>query len=84
MANPCVTFHSLKGRKDVGNRSCAYERSGRPGGVSGTESAGSRKEVIQPHLPVRLPCYDLAPVTCSTLTGFCDEHQLQVYQTSMA
>ena len=21
------------------------------------------KEVIQPHLPVRLPCYDLAPVT---------------------
>ena len=44
----------------------------------------SRKEVIQPHLPVRLPCYDLAPVTCSTLTGFCDEHQLQVYQTSMA
>jgi hypothetical protein len=23
----------------------------------------SLKEVIQPHLPVRLPCYDLAPVT---------------------
>ena len=22
-----------------------------------------RKEVIQPHLPIRLPCYDLAPVT---------------------
>ena len=22
-----------------------------------------RKEVIQPHLPVRLPCYDLAPIT---------------------
>ena len=27
------------------------------------EPAGSRKEVFQPHLPVRLPCYDLAPVT---------------------
>ena len=27
----------------------------------------SRKEVIQPHLPVRLPCYDLAPVTGFTL-----------------
>ena len=27
----------------------------------------SRKEVFQPHLPVRLPCYDLAPVTCLTL-----------------
>ena len=23
----------------------------------------SRKEVIQPHLPIRLPCYDFAPVT---------------------
>ncbi len=28
---------------------------------------GSRKEVFQPHLPVRLPCYDLAPVTGLTL-----------------
>ena len=22
-----------------------------------------RKEVIQPHLPIRLPCYDLVPLT---------------------
>ena len=28
---------------------------------------GSRKEVFQPHLPVRLPCYDLAPVTSFAL-----------------
>jgi len=27
----------------------------------------TRKEVFQPHLPVRLPCYDLAPVTEFTL-----------------
>ena len=27
----------------------------------------SRKEVLQPHLPVRLPCYDLAPITSFTL-----------------
>ncbi len=27
----------------------------------------SKKEVFQPHLPVRLPCYDLAPVTNFTL-----------------
>ena len=27
----------------------------------------SRKEVFQPHLPVRLPCYDLAPVTSIAL-----------------
>jgi hypothetical protein len=26
-------------------------------------SAHSRKEVIQPHLPIRLPCYDFTPVT---------------------
>ena len=30
-------------------------------------AARSRKEVFQPHLPVRLPCYDLAPVTSFTL-----------------
>ena len=27
----------------------------------------SRKEVFQPHLPVRLPCYDLTPVIKFTL-----------------
>ena len=27
-----------------------------------TQSAFSRKEVIQPHLPIRLPCYDFTPV----------------------
>ena len=28
-----------------------------------------RKEVIQPHLPVRLPCYDLTPITDPTFDG---------------
>ena len=27
----------------------------------------SRKEVIQPHLPIRLPCYDFTPVTSHSL-----------------
>ena len=27
----------------------------------------SKKEVFQPHLPVRLPCYDLAPITSFAL-----------------
>jgi hypothetical protein len=27
------------------------------------QSKLSRKEVIQPHLPVRLPCYDFTPIT---------------------
>src|SRR5205809_7603167 len=28
-----------------------------------------RKEVIQPHLPVRLPCYDFVPVAGPTFDG---------------
>ena len=28
-----------------------------------------RKEVIQPHLPVRLPCYDFTPIMNYTLDG---------------
>ena len=35
--------------------------------VASHMSSCSRKEVFQPHLPVRLPCYDLAPVTGITL-----------------
>jgi len=40
-------------------------RVGHPGGDPC--SALPRKEVIQPHLPVRLPCYDFTPVTSPTL-----------------
>ncbi len=29
----------------------------------------SRKEVIQPHLPIRLPCYDFTPVTDPTVAS---------------
>ena len=29
-----------------------------------------RKEVIQPHLPIRLPCYDFTPVIAPTLDGY--------------
>ena len=29
-----------------------------------------RKEVIQPHLPIRLPCYDFTPVTGLALDGW--------------
>ena len=29
----------------------------------------SRKEVIQPHLPIRLPCYDFTPVTKRTVVS---------------
>ena len=43
------------------------------GGRSGTDRAAAtalpRKEVIQPHLPVRLPCYDFVPIAGSALDG---------------
>ena len=36
-----------------------------------THSLSLRKEVIQPHLPVRLPCYDFTPLTRHTFdSGF--------------
>ena len=35
--------------------------------MQGSSPDDSRKEVFQPHLPVRLPCYDLAPITSFAL-----------------
>ena len=43
-----------------------------------------QNEMFQPHLPVRLPCYDLALVTRFTLGSSFDGHRLQVPRTSMA
>jgi hypothetical protein len=43
-----------------------------------------RKEVIQPHLPVRLPCYDFTPITDPTLDVCLSEElarRLQVLPT---
>ena len=43
-------------------------RRDRPGmGSLQARTALPRKEVIQPHLPVRLPCYDFTPITDPTL-----------------
>ena len=33
---------------------------------AGPQDCLPRKEVIQPHLPVRLPCYDFTPLTLHT------------------
>ena len=38
-----------------------------PLGAERHKKSRSKKEVFQPHLPIRLPCYDLAPVTSFTL-----------------
>jgi hypothetical protein len=43
-----------------------------------------RKEVIQPQLPLRLPCYDFVPIIHPTLDGClsCElAHRLQVLPT---
>src|SRR3954453_20375736 len=45
----------------------------RPPGRSQDQGApvleAHRKEVIQPHLSVRLPCYDFTPITSPTFDG---------------
>src|SRR5690606_4320856 len=33
-------------------------------------SCSLRKEVIQPHLPIRLPCYDFTPIIYPTFDGW--------------
>src|ERR671925_1884658 len=48
----------------AGNR-CTADRCGR----ERLEALCSRKEVIQPHLPIRLPCYDFTPVMKLTVVG---------------
>ena len=43
-----------------------------------------RKEVIQPHLPVRLPCYDFVPIASPTFDHSLPEglgHGLRVLPT---
>jgi hypothetical protein len=45
-----------------------------------------RKEVIQPQLPLRLPCYDFVPVTPPTLGRYLpcgSAHGLQVLAAPM-
>ena len=43
-----------------------------------------RKEVIQPHLPIRLPCYDFIPLAKHTFGGYVPfgfGHRLLVHPT---
>ena len=50
----------------------------------GLGSVFLRKEVIQPHLPVRLPCYDFTPIANPTFDGSLPKglgHRLRVLPT---
>jgi hypothetical protein len=72
---------NLPGLKPRPNNQCSTNeqppRNGRPRCGSGREPPASRqprqlllrKEVIQPHLPVRLPCYDFVPIAGPTFDG---------------
>ena len=40
-----------------------------PSSLRSNRSGIPRKEVIQPHLPVRLPCYDFTPIINPTFDG---------------
>ena len=57
----CADSRLVSDRLGVLDRSMRDARIGRPRLL--------RKEVIQPHLPVRLPCYDLTPITDPTFDG---------------
>ena len=63
-------------------------RESRDDGRTGAPNPGAfpRKEVIQPHLPVRLPCYDFTPVTSPTFDGSLPKglgHRLRVLLASV-
>ena len=58
----------------------------RPERLRSKSSGFPRKEVIQPQLPLRLPCYDFTPVTNPTFDGFLPyglEHRLRVLPASV-
>ena len=64
----------------------AHWRSARSSKLSTEGRKLPRKEVIQPHLPVRLPCYDFVPIAGSALDTSlpCGLGQwLQAYPTFM-
>ena len=46
-----------------------FERQDAPAAVSNSGASVLRKEVIQPQVPLRLPCYDFTPVADRTVVG---------------
>ena len=65
-AKPTISSTPARPRR---NREPSPARGPHDGRQTGVLKKLRRKEVIQPHLPVRLPCYDLVPITSLTLDG---------------
>ena len=74
----------MKGHEDDGMFFGADEAL--PKTSSGAFGQILRKEVIQPQVPLRLPCYDFTPVADPTVVSFLPcglEHCLRVKPTPM-
>jgi hypothetical protein len=56
-------FHSMSPFRDIRSDMVLADQT-----MSGRQML-LRKEVIQPHLPVRLPCYDFVPIAGPTFDG---------------
>jgi hypothetical protein len=71
---PFLFSNSLTSNFEYGPSKLNSDRRGqyRPGSVQpcrGRAALLLRKEVIQPHLPIRLPCYDFTPIISPTFDG---------------
>ncbi len=64
VGSPCG--RSLKTEEKTGYQCINWESLDSGPGGPVTRVVLLRKEVIQPHLPVRLPCYDFTPVANPT------------------
>ena len=62
----CFSLRAAPSKLNINQRMCVDLKSMR----YLTISCLHRKEVIQPHLPIRLPCYDFTPIIDFTLDGW--------------
>ena len=65
-ADPPVRVHVLS-RRALAGRHVSGSRRRPPPGDASRRPLLLRKEVIQPQVPLRLPCYDFIPITTHTL-----------------
>ena len=85
-ANSGLKNSEYKCRTRVLETSAFCEKGSAPAALAAPGHVLFRKEVIQPHLPIRLPCYDFVPIISHTLGASAPEgsgQQLRVQLTFM-